>query len=72
MSRQSVDDEAPPAGTGTSIDRARRAGVAVGRSEEDVQVSAFNGSRIGILPAVSADLAGPLGDRVNPYFLVKL
>lgn len=30
------------------------------------------GRRVGILLEVLADLTGPLGDRVNAYFLVKL
>lgn len=54
-----ADAEAPPAGTSAPIDRGRRAGVAVGTSEEDKR---FHWERDGILPEVVVDLAGPLGD----------
>lgn len=55
---------------GASFDRGRRAGVAGGICEEDV--SASIGNRVGIFSEVLVDLAGLLGDGVNPYFLVKL
>ena len=45
--------EAPPTGTGASVDSCRRAVVAVGRSEEDVRFLSY---RSWVIPEVLAGL----------------